>query len=774
MVKKNPKMSKNKENSKKNAKKENKLGEVPLALKVVIYIITVLLTISVIYTIVGLEPFLKDAGIVNAESRIIDMGYKVEQFFYDHYDNLYEVGKKLEGVRDAETVREIVSSYIGVDYFGNLRYFCGEEVFSADGTPIDVKSDSDYAPLIEASQSQTKSCTKIFRDRTFNEICVAFYIPVKGSEVIDGIGSVIRRSEVVDLSNIITKEYSSIAVIETNGGKLLTATYNNNMFSIGTNFLEAMETKISDTTAYSKLYSNISRNSVSNTEIEFKEGPYIISTYVLGVSDNTYTLVGVAPRSVLVTDEYSFIVEILVISIVAIIFLMICIMMILKMNKVRQKQTEVMLTTYVDIGCPTGKKFYDEAEKLLNTNRNTEYALMYFEISQFQYMSDKLGVDSTNELLKYIGNLLKQMAGDGGYFGYDQQGRFYVIREYIGEKNVRSVFQVFTSNAKRAAVIANTDIVLTIGVGVCPTTNARRNHATVMMDNAKIAFRSMKKMGDIEFYSQQTNEQLKHDAEIESKMEAALANGEFVPFFQPKYNYNTDKVHSAEALVRWYNPERKVYTFPFEFISLFERNGFIVKLDHNVYVQVCEFIRASLDKGDPVVPISVNVSRVTAVEKDFLDFYIKNKKKYSIPDGLLCIEFTESFAIENYEMIESLVERLHANGFKCSLDDFGSGYSSFNILKNVPMDELKMDIMFLKPGVDKKRDEVLSRMVCELAKKFNMIVVQEGVETAVQFDYVKSIGVDVIQGYYFAKPISAEEFNLFIKSNTSIKVKGHE
>ena len=763
-----------KDKKKDNVAVDNPNPGVPLILKVVIFIISFLLVVSIIYTFVGLEPFLHDAGIVNAESKIIDKGYEVEQFFVKHYENLYDIGKQLEGAEDYETVRDIVASYIGVDYFGNLRYFCGDDVYSADGIKLEVASDEDYLPLIEASKSQTKSCTKIFRDKTFNEICVAFYIPVKGSRVIDGIGSVIRRSEVVDLSSVNSKDYSFIAVIETNGGKLLSAHYNNTDFSIGTNFYEAMESKIADTTVYGNLHSNITNNSISNTEIDFKDGPYVISTFVLAISDNTYTLVGVAPRTVLVTDEYSFIVEILVISIIAIIFLFICIILVLKMNKVRQQQTELMLTTYVEIGCPNGKKFFDEADKILQSLRTMEFAVIYLEIAQFQFMSDKLGGDRTNNLLKYIGTLAKNLAAENGYYGYDQQGRFYVIREYTNEKNLRSVIQVFAMLAGKAEALEGTDLVLSIGTGVCLTTNTGRPHATVMMENAKIAFRTIKKLGDMAIYTQNTDIKLKHDAEIESKMEAALTNGEFVPFFQPKYSYNSDKVHSAEALVRWYNKERNVYTFPFEFIELFEKNGFIKKLDHNVYIQVCEFIRASIDKGEPIVPISVNVSRVTAIEQDFLDFYVRNKKKYGVPNGLLCIEFTESFAIENYDVIENLVEKLHENGIKCSLDDFGSGYSSFNILKNVPMDELKMDIMFLKEGVDRKRDEVLARTVVDLAKKFNMLVVQEGVETSVQFDYVKSLGVDVIQGYYFARPISADEFRVFIKSNTSIKSKGQD
>jgi EAL domain-containing protein (putative c-di-GMP-specific phosphodiesterase class I) len=211
--------------------------------------------------------------------------------------------------------------------------------------------------------------------------------------------------------------------------------------------------------------------------------------------------------------------------------------------------------------------------------------------------------------------------------------------------------------------------------------------------------------------------------------------------------------------------------FPGEFIPLFETNGFITKLDHFVYTEVLEFISKAAEHGDKVVPVAVNVSRVTAGNEDFLNFYIGNKKKYRIPDGFITIEFTESFAMEDYDKIAHVIEELHKNGIRCSIDDFGSGYSSFSILKQINVDELKLDSVFLRRGVDVKRDDKLLSTMIELAKSMGMRVVQEGVETKEMFDKVVAMGCDVIQGYYYAKAISLEEFKLFINTNTSIKYK---
>ena len=182
-------------------------------------------------------------------------------------------------------------------------------------------------------------------------------------------------------------------------------------------------------------------------------------------------------------------------------------------------------------------------------------------------------------------------------------------------------------------------------------------------------------------------------------------------------------------------------------------------------------MQAAASRRDPVVPIAVNVSRVTATQEDFINFYIGNKQKYNIPDGFIILEFTESFAMEDYDTIERIVNKLRQNGIRCSIDDFGSGYSSFNILKNICMDELKLDRFFLEKGLDDDRDNKLLMTVISLAKSLGMKVVQEGVETREMYERVAAMGCDVLQGYYYAKAIPIEEYKVFITTNTSIKYK---
>jgi EAL domain-containing protein (putative c-di-GMP-specific phosphodiesterase class I) len=310
-------------------------------------------------------------------------------------------------------------------------------------------------------------------------------------------------------------------------------------------------------------------------------------------------------------------------------------------------------------------------------------------------------------------------------------------------------------------------------IGVFLTGSGRRRTVPEMIECATMASEGAKRNIRLPYvlYTEEVNQEIAKNERIEAQMEEALANGEFKLFLQPKLNVKHDRIDSAEALVRWYDPEKGEYRFPGAFIGLFETNGFIIKLDKFIYLEVLKYLHHAVERGEKVVPISVNVSRVTAAEEDFLDFYIGNKKKYGIGDGFITLELTESFAVENYEKIQDLVGQLHQNGIRCSMDDFGSGYSSFNILKQVNFDELKLDRLFLTPGSDPKRSDAIIRTVIRLAHDLGISVVQEGVETEEMFNSVVEMGCEVVQGYYYAKAISLEEYRVFLTTNTSIKYK---
>lgn len=253
--------------------------------------------------------------------------------------------------------------------------------------------------------------------------------------------------------------------------------------------------------------------------------------------------------------------------------------------------------------------------------------------------------------------------------------------------------------------------------------------------------------------------------DMELRMEGALRDGEFQVFYQPKYNLHLGKQDGCEALVRWYDPKTQKFNPPALFMQLFETNGFIVKLDKYVYAKVCEYISYTLAHGGTVYPVSVNVSRITAVQPDFVDYYYKTKRKYGISDGLLMIEFTESFAYENYETLRKIVDGLHEKGFKCSIDDFGCGYSSYRILKSLPMDEIKLDKFFLEKSDSESRDLAIFQSIIQLAKNLGMKVTQEGVELKEDVELLIEQGCDVVQGYYYSRPLPLSDYITFVANS---------
>lgn len=252
-------------------------------------------------------------------------------------------------------------------------------------------------------------------------------------------------------------------------------------------------------------------------------------------------------------------------------------------------------------------------------------------------------------------------------------------------------------------------------------------------------------------------------------MESALENSEFHLFYQPKYNFHTKKMDGSEILIRWYDPKIESYRLPALFLPVFEEDGFISKIDRFVFYKACENIAARAAERKICYPVSVNVSRVTAIQPDFVDYYIRIKKKFNIKDNFITLEFTESFAYENYAYLSEMVAKLHENGFLCSIDDFGTGYSSYNILKTITADEIKLDKFFLERGISEERDQTLLNSVIDMIKKLGIKVTQEGVETREDFERLKLLGCDVIQGYFFAKPMKYVDYCEFIEKNYAQK-----
>lgn len=295
---------------------------------------------------------------------------------------------------------------------------------------------------------------------------------------------------------------------------------------------------------------------------------------------------------------------------------------------------------------------------------------------------------------------------------------------------------------------------------------------SIRFDRAKLASDKIRTSinKNIEFYNEKMREKELYEEKLINDFEESLLNNEFKVFYQPKFNVRKDKPYlsSSEALVRWFHHDLGMVS-PGDFIPLFEENGLIQRLDKFVWSEVGKQLRNWKEKYDFYVPVSVNVSRIDMYEPDFIDTLLKIIKDNNLTTNDIYLEITESaYTSDSKQMIE-IVNKLRDLGFSIEMDDFGTGYSSLNMINELPIDVLKLDMVFVR-NAHKNHDTKIVEFIIDIAKYLNVPVIAEGVETKEQVESLKNLGCDIIQGYYFSKPIPSNEFEKFIIERKGINI----
>ncbi|MEG2203494.1 MAG: EAL domain-containing protein, partial [Christensenellaceae bacterium] len=339
---------------------------------------------------------------------------------------------------------------------------------------------------------------------------------------------------------------------------------------------------------------------------------------------------------------------------------------------------------------------------------------------------------------------------------------FCVLIQYEGETALVERFNLF----KNECVQYLTDrgfiwIPHTVELGIFVIDNSDISLSD-MIDRAKLSLleSACKLQNKMRYaiYNEKVRHTMLREKQLEDKMESALEKHEFEVYLQPKYHTETECIGGAEALVRWNDPQEGMI-YPDEFISLFEKNGFVTQIDLFVFEEVCRILKDWAQKGLPLMKISVNCSRIHLKTPNFLEEYRRIAAKYNIPLNMLEIELTESAVFEDVETLSNIIREIHSIGFGCSMDDFGSGYSSLNQIRKISVDTLKLDRIFFQPDtVDFERTESVVGSIISMAKALHMCTVAEGIEERKQVDMLKNLKCDYIQGFYFAKPMPVVDF----------------
>lgn len=442
-------------------------------------------------------------------------------------------------------------------------------------------------------------------------------------------------------------------------------------------------------------------------------------------------------------------------------------MMIVHRLSERRKRYELEMVDQV-LHCQTAKKFAKRADELLHMHSNSKFAFVSLTVNNFSYVTEHFGDNAGKQLLRFTADSVHGMLLIEETFGYAGDGEFLLLLQYRDRRSFSERLNGLYLRLSSFNEWEDEDYKVSVAFAVYEVEREAGQEVKSALDKLKIAKEASVLQSayfSIGFYEDMMHKNYIKRAEIEGRMEQALQNSEFHLFYQPKYNLKANNMDGCEILIRWYDAELERYRTPSEFLPVFEENLFIVKLDHFVFFKACENIAKTVESKQICYPVSVNVSRVTASRHDFVDYYVRIKQKFQIKDDFITLEFTESFAYENYEFLSDIVEKLHQNGFLCSIDDFGTGYSSYNILKTIEMDEIKLDKFFLERGPSAERDQLLLKSVVEMVKKLGMKVTQEGVETKEDLYRLEELGCDVIQGYYFAKPMKYSDYCEFVKKN---------
>ena len=310
--------------------------------------------------------------------------------------------------------------------------------------------------------------------------------------------------------------------------------------------------------------------------------------------------------------------------------------------------------------------------------------------------------------------------------------------------------------------------------GICMIDPAIKKNADIdlLYNNASTARMTLDDTDDtgIAFFGDKLVEDEKWIDMVTERQRDAIEKEEFTVYYQPKYDPRTDELMGAEALIRW-NSKDLGFVSPGRFIPLFEKSGFITEIDHFMVSHVARDQKKWLDEGRKCVPVSVNISRAHFSETNLAEQIRDMVDKEGTPHDLIEIELTESAFFDDKKLMLSTITKLKEYGFLVSMDDFGSGYSSLNSLKDMPLDILKLDAGFFKGDMDNERTEIVVSEAIRLAKKLNMQTVAEGVEDKEQVDFLAAEGCNMIQGYYYAKPMPKEEYEQRINVNAQPEVK---
>ncbi len=430
----------------------------------------------------------------------------------------------------------------------------------------------------------------------------------------------------------------------------------------------------------------------------------------------------------------------------------------------RRKKEELDKVLYTDslTGGASYAKFCLDVKKQLNKIGKAAYVVM--DLDNFKLVNDYYGYEMGNKTIKHIDTLWRKMLKDNEFVGRIAADRFAVYLHYSNEEELIKRLEKFCADCRTFNDKNMSNYILVPSIGVYYVTE--KNIDIQKMQNCAVMAKSLVK-GDSEstiaVYTGKIKRDLTRKKLFSDELAHAIRNNELSVVLQPQYNAKNGKICAAEMLVRW-KREDGSYVPPAEFIPIAEERGFIRDIDRFVFRKACTIQQDLLNKGFAPINISVNLSQQTLHDPKLIETYLSIVEETGADISHIHLEITETTLHNNHRSFIRLLRRLHKAGFKILLDDFGTGYSSLMLLKSMPIDALKLDKSFVDDYEHPKGRNIIE-CVIDMTKKLDITIIAEGIETAEQYEYIKSQKCDIVQGYHFSYPLDYRKFCDTIERN---------
>lgn len=404
--------------------------------------------------------------------------------------------------------------------------------------------------------------------------------------------------------------------------------------------------------------------------------------------------------------------------------------------------------------------FQKEVKEIIDSNPEKAYVVAVGNINKIKIVND-LYSSKAGDLV--IQKAAENIIGSMNYNGFLARlggDTFAFCVEYTVE-NLEMIYNIPVLDLTDCGI----EIPITMRFGIYIADTSIDDVLSVMnLATIAMADKISSTKNTFSMFTKEMHQNIKREIEITSQMQNAIGNDEFILYYQPQYRTGDDKIVGAEALCRWKKNDGTILG-PSVFIPISEKNGFIRTLDKIIWDKAFKNVRKWIDEGLTPVPVSVNISRVSLISDDFIYEIQRIQNKYQIPKELIHFEITESAYMEDQENLIRRINEIRKLGFKIAMDDFGSGYSSLNTLKDIPIDYLKLDMGFIKENSNMDKGNIIINSIVKMSRSLDLVTIAEGVETESQADFLKDIGVDVIQGFYYSKPVSQFDYEILLKAN---------